>query len=159
MIEYFAFDGFDRAWNVPEKSAFSRESDLTGLWSGEYWYSGITRPTPFSAHIIDSGGTISGTTLEPATFGSPHLTELSADISGSRGELTLRFTKIYHPAPGVHRMPIYYSGTVDEKLTVIDGDWRFPDGFSGRFVLVRASRGTKAEAEKRKVAEPVVVKR
>jgi hypothetical protein len=153
------FEDFGKAWIVPEKSAFTRESDLTGLWSGEYWYSHTVRPTPFSAHIIDSGGNISGTTLEPATFGSPHLTELSADISGSRGALSLRFTKIYHPAPGVHRNPIYYSGTVDEKLTMIDGDWRFSDGFSGRFVLVRASRGAKAEAAERKVAEPVVVKR
>ena len=42
---------------------------------------------------------------------------------------------------------------------MIDGDWRFSDGFSGRFVLVRASRGAKAEAVERKVAEPVVVKR
>lgn len=134
-------ENFSKAWKVAEKSAFSRETDLTGLWSGEFWYSHTARPTPFSAHIIDSGGTISGTTLEPATFGSPHLTELSADISGSRGDLSLRFTKIYHPAPGVHRNPIYYAGTVDEKLTMIDGDWRFADGFSGRFVLVRASRG------------------
>ncbi|MEZ6031400.1 MAG: hypothetical protein R3C46_16870 [Hyphomonadaceae bacterium] len=145
------FENFGKAGMAPEKSTFSRESDLTGLWSGEYWYGHTARPTPFSAHIIDSGGTISGTTLEPATFGSPHLIELSADISGSRGDLTVRFTKIYHPAPGVHRLPIYYSGTVDEKLTLIDGDWRFPDGFSGRFVLVRASRGAKAEAEKRAV--------
>ena len=141
-------ENFGKGWEVPEKSAFSRETDLTGLWSGEFWYSHTSRPTPFSAHIIDSGGTISGTTLEPATFGSPHLTELSADISGSRGDLSLRFTKIYHPGPGVHRNPIYYAGTVDEKLTMIDGDWRFANGFSGRFVLVRASRGAKAEAEK-----------
>jgi hypothetical protein len=38
---------------------------------------------------------------------------------------------------------------------MIDGDWRFPDGFSGRFVLVRVSRGAKAEAKQREVAEPV----
>jgi hypothetical protein len=133
---------------MPEKTAFSKDSDLTGLWSGEYWYGAGAMPTPFSAHIIDAGGSLSGTTLEPATFGAPGLTELSADISGARGALSLRFTKIYHPAPGVHRDPIYYAGTVDEKLTMIDGDWRFPNGFSGRFVLVRASRGAKAEAKK-----------
>lgn len=149
------FENFGKAWIVPEKSAFSRESDLTGLWSGEYWYGHTPRPTPFSAQIIDSGGSLSGTTLEPATFGSSHLTELSADISGSRGALSVRFTKIYHPAPGIHRDPIYYMGTVDEKLTMIDGDWRFANGFAGRFVLVRASRGAKEEAMERKVAEPV----
>ena len=44
-------------------------------------------------------------------------------------------------------------------MTVIDGDWRFANGFSGRFVLVRASRGAKEEAAERKVAEPVAAKR
>lgn len=127
-------------------SAFSRDSDLTGLWSGEYWYMGGGRPTPFSAHLVDSLGTITGTTLEPNTFAHPGLIELSADLSGARGELSVRFTKIYHAAPGVHRDPIFYSGTVDPNFTMIDGDWRFADGFSGRFVLVRVSRGAKAAA-------------
>lgn len=126
------------------KLVFSRETDLTGLWSGEYWYGAAAMPTPFTAHIIETGGSLTGTTLERATFGSPGLTELSADIAGSRGEQTVRFTKLYHSSQGVHRDPIIYAGTVNEKLTTIEGDWRFPSGFSGRFLLVRASRGAKA---------------
>ena len=136
---------------MPETSAFSRESDLTGLWSGEYWYAGHAAPTPFSAHIIDTGGSLSGTTLEPATFGLPGLAELSADITGARGALNVSFTKVYHAAQGVHRDPISYAGTVDGKLTSIEGDWRLPSGFSGRFVLVRASRGVKAKRAKKSV--------
>ncbi|MDP3494345.1 MAG: hypothetical protein Q8R82_14625 [Hyphomonadaceae bacterium] len=132
-------------------SAFSRDSDLTGLWSGEYWY-GAGSPVPFSAHLIDSLGTITGTTLEPNTFAHPGLTELSADISGARGELSVRFNKVYHPAPGVHRDPIFYTGTVDSNFTMIDGDWRFANGFSGRFVLVRVSRGARAMDVQREVA-------
>jgi hypothetical protein len=124
-------------------NAYSRDSDLTGLWSGEYWY-GAGTAVPFSAHIIDSLGTLSGTTLEPNTFAHPGLIELSADISGARGELSVRFTKLYHPAPGVHRDPIAYTGTVDPNFTMIDGEWTFDYGFSGRFVLVRVSRGAKA---------------
>lgn len=123
-------------------SSFSRDSDLTGLWSGEYWY-GTANPVPFSAHIVDNLGTISGTTLEPNTFAHPGLIELSADISGIRGELSVQFNKLYHPAPGVHRDPIVYSGTVDAHFTMIDGEWTLP-GLSGRFVLVRVSRGAKA---------------
>jgi hypothetical protein len=130
------------------KNAFSRETDLTGVWSGAYWYGASGVPTPFTAHIIETGGSLSGTTLEPATFGSPGLAELSADISGERGALTVRFTKVYHSAQGVHRDPISYAGTVNDKLTHIDGDWRLPSGFSGRFILVRASRGAKARAKK-----------
>ncbi len=131
-------------------NAYSRDSDLTGLWSGEYWY-GAGTPVPFSAHIIDSLGTLSGTTLEPNTFAHPGLIELSADISGARGELSVKFTKLYHPAPGVHRDPIVYTGTVDPYFTMIDGEWAFDYGFSGRFVLVRVSRGTKAEEVVREV--------
>jgi hypothetical protein len=137
---------------VSGTNAFSRDSDLTGLWSGEYWYTGGGRPTPFSAHLVDSLGTITGTTLEPNTFAHPGLIELSADINGSRGELSVRFTKLYHAAPGVHRDPIFYSGVIDPNFTMIDGEWRFADGFSGRFVLVRVSRGATAAAVEREVA-------
>lgn len=136
---------------MPSQFEFSRDDNLTGFWSGEYWYAGVTSPTPFSAHIADAAGSVSGTTLEPATFGAPGLTELSADITGSRTGLMLAFIKIYHPAPGVHRNPIHYSGALDAKFTVIEGDWRFADGFSGRFILTRASRGAKAAARRRAV--------
>jgi hypothetical protein len=129
---------------------FSRNSDLTGLWSGEYWYAGASAPVPFSAHIVDTAGNITGTTLEPNTFAHPGLIELSAGIEGARGELSVRFTKIYHAAPGVHRDPIFYSGSVDAAFTMIDGQWTFADGaMSGRFVLVRVSRGAQAEAVER----------
>ena len=125
------------------KTALSRGSDPTGGGAGGYWY-GTGSPVPFSAHIIDSLGSITGTTLEPNTFAHPGLIELSADIAGTRGELSVRFNKLYHPAPGAHREPIFYAGTVDSNFTMIDGDWRLSNGFSGRFVLVRVSRGAKA---------------
>lgn len=140
-------------------SAFSRENELTGLWSGEYWYAGSSFPTPFTAHIIDTVGSISGTTLEPNSFAACGLAELSAAIDGARGDLSVRFTKIYHRAPGVHRMPIYYSGVIDAKFTMIDGEWTFnqPGHVSGRFVLVRVSRGSVTEAVR--VAEAINLKR
>ena len=132
-------------------SLFSRDSDLTGLWSGEYWYVGLaTGPVPFSAHLVDVAGTITGTTLEPNTFAHKGLIELSADISGSRGELTVQFNKLYHPAPGVHREPIFYTGTINADFTMIDGEWRV-QGLIGRFVLVRVSRGAKAVAVEREM--------
>ena len=135
---------------------FSREGDLTGLWSGEYWYVGEPMPpVPFSAHLVDTAGSITGTTLEPNTFAHPGLIELSAEITGARGELSVRFTKLFHAAPGVHRDPIFYSGTVDRNFTMIDGEWAIqPPGYmplSGRFVLVRVSRGAKAVAVEREV--------
>jgi hypothetical protein len=137
-----------------KSTLFSRDSDLTGLWSGEYWYVDEPMPpVPFSAHLVDTAGNISGTTLEPNTFAHPGLIELSAEITGARGELSVRFTKLYHAAPGVHRDPIFYSGTVDPNFTIIDGEWAvhtpgYPS-MTGRFVLVRVSRGAQeVEAER-----------
>lgn len=123
----------------------ARNADLTGFWSGEYWYAGVALPTPFSAHITDTAGNITGSTLEPFKG-----QELSATLNGARGELSVRFTKLYRPAPGVHRLPIFYSGAVDPNFTMIDGDWTFnaPDTVSGRFVLVRVSGGAKAATVK-----------
>jgi hypothetical protein len=131
---------------------FSRDSDLTGLWSGEYWYVGLAMaPVPFSAHLVDVGGTLTGTTLEPNTFAHPGLIELSAEISGSRGELSVQWNKLYHPAPGVHRDAVFYTGTVDPKFTMIDGKWK-TQGLAGGFVLARISRGAQAKATERDVA-------
>ena len=130
---------------------FSRDSDLTGLWSGEYWFIGLSMaPVPFSAHLVDVAGTISGSTLEPNTFAHPGLIELPADISGSRGELTVQWNKLYHPAPGVHREPVFYTGSIDPTFSMIDGDWKV-QGMKGRFVLARISRGAKDVAVKRQV--------
>jgi hypothetical protein len=136
---------------MPAGFEFSRDSDLTGFWSGEYWYDATISPTPFSAHLEDISGALTGTTLEPATFGAPGLTELSADINGGRSGPSMYFTKIYHPARGVHRQPIHYSGMCDDKFTQIEGDWRIDNGFSGRFVMYRSSFGATAAAAKREV--------
>lgn len=135
------------------KPMFSRETDLTGLWSGEYWYGGAGNPTPFSAHLVDTAGEIEGTTLEPNTWAPGGPEELSATLTGQRGDLSVRFIKLYTPAAGVHHLPIFYSGLVDPGLTMIDGDWRFEAQGqpSGRFVLVRVSRGAQAKSVERAV--------
>ena len=131
---------------------FSSSSDLTGLWSGEYWYGGAGQPTPFTAHFVDTDGSLTGTTLEPNTFADPGLGELSATLRGARGDQSVRFVKLYDPAPGVHRSPIHYAGSVDAEFTMIDGGWSIAgaEGGSGRFVLVRVSRGAQTEAVERK---------
>ena len=142
-----------------KSSAYSRDTDLTGLWSGEYWYDAVAQRTPFTAHIIDADGSLSGTTLEPATFGAGP-GDLSAVINGARGELTVRFTKLYDAAPGVHASPIFYDGTVDPNFTMIEGGWTLSmrgHRETGRFVLVRVSRGV--QAEKLEVAEELEIRR
>lgn len=112
---------------------------------GEYWLASGGPPVPFSAHLIDTGGSLTGTTLERAVLRG-RSGELSAVISGARGELSVRFTKVYDPAPGVQAMPIRHTGSVDTQFTIIEGEWTLPRRrtASGRFVLVRVSRGMQA---------------
>lgn len=135
--------------------AFSRDTDLTGLWTGEYWYGEGAARTPFVAHLIETGGGLSGTTLEPNRFAQAADMELSASLDGARGDLSVRFTKVYDPAPGVTLLPIFYSGTVDAGLTVMEGEWSFnrPKHAQGRFVLVRVSRGAAVAAVETAVSE------
>lgn len=140
-------------------AAFSRDTDLTGVWSGEYWYDAVSQRTPFTAHFIDASGSLSGTTLEPATFGAGP-GDLSAEINGARGKLSVRFTKLYDPAPGVHRSPILYDGAVDPNFTLIEGGWMLSSEhgrMTGRFVLMRVSRGV--QAAEREVAEALEIRR
>jgi hypothetical protein len=149
-----------RAADVNDRTGvYSRDTDLTGLWSGEYWYAGTSFPTPFTAHFIDADGELSGTTLEPRTFGRGTSAELSASIRGARGQLSVRFTKIYDPSQGVHSLPIHYSGSVDAPFLTIEGEWTFnsPGEMTGRFVLTRVSRRASAVGEQASTSD--VVKR
>jgi hypothetical protein len=119
---------------------------LTGWWSGEYWYLGMSFPTPFTAHIDDHDGALSGSTLEPNTFADASLAELSADLFGDRRNFEVRFIKRYHRAPGVHALPIAYVGVANADFTLVEGDWSFSDTLAprGRFMLARVARGMAA---------------
>ncbi len=125
----------------------SRDCDLTGYWSGEYWYDTTNNPTPFSAHLAETAGALTGTTLEHVNLG-PGGTELSANLAGSRSGPSLYFTKIYQPKRGFRFNPIQYSGTSNDKFTVIQGGWRIPGSLAGHFIMHRASFGAKAEVKR-----------
>lgn len=128
-------------------------NSVSGLWSGGFWYRGAPGPTPFSAWLRETDGDVVGTMLEPNMTGDPLACELSATVTGSRGDLSLRFTKLYDPAPGVHSLPIYHRAEVDREFTVIEGEWDFGELAKGvgRFVLVRVSgrpsRGSSSRAD------------
>ena len=61
---------------MPASFEFSRDSDLTGFWSGEYWYDATISPTPFSAHLEDISGALTGMPLP--RFGYPDLVQVFA---------------------------------------------------------------------------------
>jgi hypothetical protein len=140
-------------------NASSQPTDLTGYWSGEYWYdAGHGTLAQFAAHISDAGGSFDGTTLETANFGlGPR--ELTAVISGSRDAATVEFIKRYDTGQRIHRSPIFYAGAVNADLKQIQGIWTLKllmGQLSGGFRMQRGSHGAKAAVTRRaKVPEPV----
>jgi hypothetical protein len=137
----------------------SQPTDLTGYWSGEYWYdASMGTLAQFAAHINDAGNSFEGTTLETTNFGLGP-TELTASISGARDSGNVEFIKRYDAGQRVHRDPIFYAGIVNADLTQIDGIWTLQDRsgrLTGGFRMIRGSGGPKA-AVKREAKEPVTV--
>ena len=127
----------------------SANTDMNGLWSGEYRYDDGGAPVRFTAVITETDGMVSGTTLEPATFGplAACETEYEATILGDRCGAHVWFTKRYVASTGILQPPLIYSGAVDAAFTRIAGRWAFTEvlGISGSFSLSRvASRTTAA---------------
>jgi hypothetical protein len=133
-------------------------STLTGVWSGEYWYDEVAdERAPFAAHITESSSHIAGTTLELATFDG--LTgDLTSQLNGERQGTSVRFTKLYDPAPGLHQLPIDYIGEANDELTAIEGYWIMfePEPWRGRFRMSRVATGAKL-AIQRASAEPATI--
>jgi hypothetical protein len=121
--------------------------DLTGYWSGEYWYdAGAGTLCQFAAHIKDAGGSFDGTTLEAANFGAGSQ-ELTAVITGSREGAVVQFTKRYDAGQRVHREPIFYAGEINSDLTYIEGRWTLKElifRMNGGFRMQRGSSGAKS---------------
>ena len=110
--------------------------NLTGMWDGTYVYPGFAGPTtPFVANLTDSGGSLTGTTLEPNTHGffdAPD--ELEATVAGARSERAVDFTKTYCGGP--IEDPIDYVGQLSEDGNLITGVWSVLD-MDGTFEMRR----------------------
>lgn len=134
------------------------DDNLSGYWSGEYWYdNGAGTLAQFAAHISDKGDSFDGTTLETARF-TGKSREFTASISGSRDGATVEFIKRYDAGQRIHRNPIFYAGAINADLTQIDGIWALDDRgrLTGGFRMQRGSKGPKA-AVTREAKEPVLV--
>ncbi len=116
--------------------------DLSGEWIGFYNYDFPCPPTQFEAVLRDSGGLISGVTIE--TFEGPdgRGTVLHAVIDGRREGPILRFTKIYDDLE-LTPEPVFYEGSVLPGGDEIEGTWSIHGDGSGSFMMMRKS-GKKA---------------
>lgn len=133
----------------------SQTSDMSGLWSGIYFY-GADAGVPFSAWIDEADGALSGTTLEPNTFAATSAEELEANITGTRRGVSVEFTKIYAPSTGIRQPPLIYRGDVNGDFTEVTGRWAFSSlgAPSGRFKLSRL-KSSAAVREEKAVPAPI----
>jgi hypothetical protein len=126
------------------------ERNLTGIWNGLYTYPD-GRSTSFVATLIEFGGALSGSTHELGTRSDSVGTMLYANLTGSRSDGTVSFTKTYDRPDLYHQSPVLYEGVLNGDATEIEGRWTIIRIWSGKFLMVRAP-GREVE-ESRKVFE------
>jgi hypothetical protein len=126
--------------------------NLTGVWNGLFSYPRGYRPTSFVAILVDSGGSFTGTIHEPCTTRSVPGGMLYATLHGRRAGAVVAFKKTYD-GTGNWTHSVEYEGGLNSDWTEIEGRWRIPGSWSGKFLMLRA--GSLAESVERRVAEPV----
>jgi hypothetical protein len=127
----------------------AEKRNLTGVWNGLYTYRD-GRSMSFVATLIETGGSVSGTTHELSTSGSPGAM-LFASLAGARSDSAVMFTKTYERPDVFHRSPIRYDGVLNAEGTEIEGRWTIMRFWSGKFLMVR-SPGQTMKAERKTFA-------
>lgn len=127
-------------------------ANLTGLWQGLFSYTRLLGPSPFVAILIESGSCITGTTHEPVRSRSGAGGLLYAAIEGRHNGSSVAFVKTYDGTGG-RKHSVHYDGRLNGDGTEIEGRWRIARSWSGKFLMLRAGSG--ARAEKRQALEPV----
>lgn len=116
--------------------------NLTGVWQGLYTYpSG--RSVSFVATLIDSGGSLSGSTHEPCSYQSRTVFAL---LEGTREGHTISFLKTYQNTGPTYTEVVRYRGALNSDATEIEGRWTIQRELSGQFLMVRPA-GRTAEVE------------
>ena len=118
--------------------------DLTGRWTGVYFYPvdpvqnpfDDCPPTPFVAELRDAEGVVTGTTSEPdVMYGNA---DIPSVIDGSHDGSTLRFAKFSDAREGFEEA-IHYEGAISNDGQTIQGRWSIPGWWSGEFRMQRQS--------------------
>ena len=113
----------------------SSGENLSGLWMGSFSYpNGLGPTTPFLASLTDSGGSLSGTIVEPNTVGRSS-DQLGAVLQGSRAGTSVDFTKMYDgESDAAHAVD--YVGQLSADGNSISGVWSLQD-LDGTFEMHR----------------------
>jgi hypothetical protein len=113
------------------------ERNLTGIWNGLYTYP-HGQSMPFVATLIETAGSLTGTTHEPSTLGDGPETTAFATLTGACRDSTVTFTKRYDRATPRKRSPVLYEGVLNGDGTEIEGRWSIPRSWSGKFLMIRS---------------------
>lgn len=112
--------------------------DMTGLWHGTYSYVGYAHETtPFVANIVDGGGHLSGTIIEPSAYEEAEHgggEEVESVFEGARGEQAVDFTKTYQGVMWNHSVD--YVGKLSADGQTVTGMWSV-DTLDGTFEMHR----------------------
>lgn len=122
--------------------------NLTGVWDGFYTYERRTRAVVFGATLIETPGWLTGSTHEICSVGPNRGALLCAMVEGHRSGNSVTFLKTYDGSDPNYGA-VHYFGTVSEDGIEIEGIWRIPPSWTGRFLMIRSGD---AAAEERRVA-------
>jgi hypothetical protein len=126
---------------------------LTGVWQGIYTYPRGGPTVPFTATLIEAGQSLSGSVHEPCLLlGSPSET-LFATLAGTRQGSAVSFVKTYDGSNPNYRT-VAYDGTVNGDATEIEGRWRIPGGWSGKFLMTRSGNQPEEAARREEAKAP-----
>jgi hypothetical protein len=124
-----------------------RADSLTGVWQGLYTYPSINKSVSFMATLIESPGTLSGSTNEPRAFRDGDGGTLFATLFGSRQGRSVVFRKTYDGA-GPNYDAVDYDGTLSADGVEITGRWVIRRVWSGTFLMIRETGKAMARSRK-----------
>jgi len=126
-------------------------SDLTGVWDGTYIQPSIGMVT-FVSTLIDAGGALGGSVVEPCMTPNCPVSTHNASIAGHRSGNAVSFVKTYEP-PGYGYDKVFYEGAVNADATEISGRWRV-GALSGTFLMIRSTKTAQSVATEARTKEP-----
>ena len=123
------------------------ETDLTGVWQGLYTYP-HGESVSFTAVLIETGNSLSGSTHEPCTVPGCLLAMHEAFLLGTRQGKAVVFKKTYEPM-GNGYTAAQYEGTLNADSSEIEGRWTVTFFGSGKFLMIRSAGAKETVREKK----------
>src|SRR5215204_2522281 len=122
-------------------------TNLTGVWHGLYTCSDRLGSISFVATLIEARSHFTGSTHEPRMSRDAPSETLYATLQGHRQNRAVAFIKTYDPI-SPRFGTVHYDGTLSDDGTEIEGRWLLPSGRSGKFMMIRSSRGPAAHVKR-----------